>query len=366
VTSRERIVAVLQGDQVDRTPIAPFVYGNVVREWKKDSEADVIGGTIDFCKHFSFDCILRNFSIRNDDFAMSTDNWSVSKKEKFSGNIRTIITKVQTPGGILTQTGTFTQLSENQNVFALTEHMIKEPNDFALIELYMPQPSQPDLTEARRARNILREDGITAPWIPSVFNYLSSWRALDDLVTDPITNPELYGRMARYAENRLKLALAPVFADVDMISYVGNIATGSMVGPKFFDVYVLPYEKSLVDFIQANCKGVIYHNCGDAANMIDCYNKLAPICYESMTEPPFGDNSLEECMRRFSPDITLMGNIDQVDFLRNATPEEVYSKARQLVEMSQKRGHFILGTTDLLEEGTPHKNLHALAQAVLP
>lgn len=190
-------------------------------------------------------------------------------------------------------------------------------------------------------------------------------RSLEDLVADPYVEPELYEELAKFALDRLKYALTPAAEQgVDFVSYTGNLANGTMVGPNYFENNVLSYEKALIQHLQSNGVKVLYHNCGDGANMIDCYNKLMPDCYESMTEPPFADNSLDECLAQFDKKIALMGNMDQISFLRQASPEAVYRKASEILQKSSKRGRFILGTSDLLEENTPEKNLLALVQAV--
>ena len=56
--------------------------------------------------------------------------------------------------------------------------------------------------------------------------------------------------MAGYFLERQKEHLAQVVrAGVDVLSYAGNIASGSLVGPEFFRKHVLAYEKRLIDFM---------------------------------------------------------------------------------------------------------------------
>lgn len=366
MTSRERLTAVLKGETADRTPVAPYVYDNTVKEWKQDLHADIISGTLEFCENYGFDCILRNFGIRHDDLAGSDESWNVDKSETNDGRIKTIQTEIKTPEGTLSQTVRYTQITKYLNVSAYTEHFIKCPEDFALLKRYQPKPVPPDLRELRRAKALIGNRGVIAPWTWGVFNYMSNMRSLNDLLTDPYLEPDFYHDLAQYAQERLMTALEPVLSEgVDLLSYTGNVAGGTMVGPKYFMDYVYCYEKPLIDYIQNRCIGIIYHNCGDADSMINCYNALSPVCYESMTEPPFADNSLEKCLNGFDKNITLMGNIDQIDFLKKANAEAVYERAGKIVDLAASRGHFILGTSDFLEEGTPSENLYALARAVL-
>ena len=366
MTSRERLIAAMTGRPADRIAVAPFVYSSTVRSWKTDIDADVIEGTIEFCNHYGFDNILRNFNIRHNDLAVSTEYWQIRQHDEKEGNVTTTTTRIKTPEGDLQQQVAVTQVTPFLSVSAHREYFIKEIKDFRLFQRYQPAPAAPDLTPLKTAKELIAESGILAPWCWGIFNYLSELRSLDNLLTDPYLEPEFYEELADYALDRLKAALKPVLEEgLDMVSYTGNVAGGSLVGPAYFIQFVLPYEQQLIDYIQKHCLGVIYHNCGDGSNMIGCYNRLMPACYESMTEPPYADNSLVKCAGEFSKDITLMGNIDQINFLKTADAAVVTAKAKEVLNIMRKHPRFILGTSDFLEENTPEENLFALAQSVL-
>ena len=363
MTGRERILAAMEGRETDRPAVAPFVHSSTVKAWKQDPDAEVLAGTAEFCRHFGFDLIHRNFNVRHDDFRPG-ENWAVSVREESRGKERRITREIATPGGLLRDVVSLTRLTPCMTVSAQMECLIKEEADLELAARYLPEPVTGDLSGLRRAREIVGREGITAPWVWGVFNYMAQLRSLEDLLADPYEDPAFYHRLAGFALDRLKKALTPLLggAGPDFVSYTGNLAGGSMAGPDYFRRYVLPYERELIRFLQAGGVRVIYHNCGDGANMIGCYNALGPDCYESMTEPPFGDNSLDACLREFRPDIALMGNMDQIQFLKQATPEQVKKKALEILEKTAGR-RFILATSDLLEEGTPEENLLAMSAA---
>ena len=78
MTGRERILAAMDGTGSDRPAVAPFVHISTVKAWKKDPDADVLTGTAEFCRHFGFDLIHRNFNVRHNDFQPG-DGWTVTK-----------------------------------------------------------------------------------------------------------------------------------------------------------------------------------------------------------------------------------------------------------------------------------------------
>ncbi len=61
--------------------------------------------------------------------------------------------------------------------------------------------------------------------------------------------------------------------------------------------------------------------------------------------------------------LILWGHIDQIDFLREATPAEIDEQVKFICETMKPRGNYILGTTDYLEINIPKENIHALVEA---
>ena len=85
--------------------------------------------------------------------------------------------------------------------------------------------------------------------------------------------------------------------------------------------------------------------------------------YESLTPPPYGDTVLEEAVRTFGRQTTLLGGIDQLDLLRKGTPQEIESEVTRILDLVRGRCTFILGTTDYFNENTPQDKIRALAEA---
>ncbi|MGE5549099.1 MAG: uroporphyrinogen decarboxylase family protein [Bacteroidota bacterium] len=365
MSGRERLLRSFRREPVDRRAVSPFIHANFVRAFQGDPQADLIQGTIEVYRHFGFDLMHRNVNVRPDETALRSPAWTPRVTARREGNATYVTTTITTPERVLTQVVRQEDLSPYHRVKAQVEWFIKEEADFHQFVRYQPPVPALDLADLRRAAEAVGEEGITAPWVSGVFNTLADYRKLDDLLVDAVMAPEFYAGMARYFLERQKACLAQVVrAGVDALSYAGNIAGGSLVGPDFFRRYVLVYERELIQACQGAGVPVLYHNCGDARNMIEVYNELGMAAYESIAEPPYADNDLADAVARFSKDIALIGNLDQISFLRTASPDEVWREARRKLAIVGERRGFILGTSDFLEEGTPFENLFALAEAV--
>lgn len=363
MTSRERLLYSFKKQQVDRTPVSPFIYSNFVKYFFKEPNVDIIQGTIDVYKYFGFDLMHRNINVRLDELSIESPEWEVRSYENKNGGSSAVTTIITTPERELTQVVRFEDLSKYQRVKATVEWFIKDEEDFSQFTKYQPTVPVLEFEELKRAKKLIGDGGITAPWISGVFNYVSDYRKLDDLLVDAIINPDFYKAMMGYFLKRIISHVAQVLDEgVDVLSYAGNIASGTFAGPAFFKEHILEYEKQLIDFIQGRGTFVLYHNCGDAKNMIEVYNELGIYGYESITEPPYGDNDLYDAVSRFDKRVTLIGNMDQIEFLKQANPEDVRTKVREKLEIAADRKGFILGTSDFIEEDTPFENLFALAK----
>jgi uroporphyrinogen-III decarboxylase len=171
--------------------------------------------------------------------------------------------------------------------------------------------------------------------------------------------------MAYFLERVAGFMKQAIRAGADFISMSGNMASGSMAGPRMFAEYVMPYEKRVIGEIHREGAKVIYHNCGDARALLPLYAQMNIDMYESLTAAPYGDTVLEEALRDVPMPTALSGGIDQIDFLKTATPEAVRARVRQVMEAVKPRGRFVLAASDYICEGTPEENLYALAEAGL-
>ena len=367
MTGRERILNCLDHKGVDRVPVSPFIWENFVREFYQSYDVDLIEGTVKVYDHFGFDIIHRTCTpclYLEYERQLESKNWKPLVTVEQKGKSRFERTVIKTPQGELTQVIQFERASEYEVLVFYKEYFIKTEDDLDKFIKY--QPPIPDFnTELiKKAQEMVGNKGITAPWVQGVFNYLGVYlRRVDDLIMDAMVNRPFYEKLMNYSLKRnLAHIMRIIKAKPDALSYGGNLAGGDL-GPKFFIENVFEYEKELISQIQSKGVRVIYHNCGNATSLFDVYPKLGMSAYESLTSFPYGDTDLKQAKRKLSQYMTLMGNIDQIDFLRKASPEQVQQRVREVMEIAKPGGNFILSTSDYFNENTPHENIFTLLEA---
>lgn len=368
MTGRERLLKLLKGEEIDRIPVVPFIFNNFINEFFNSENADAVEKGIKVYKHFGFDIILRTCNVWDylSEEQCDSKNWKITERREGTKDDWNITTVITTPEKQLTQKKRYKRASRFEVLEAVVDYYIKDEDDFEQFLKYQPPVPEYDCSIIKRALELLGEQGIIAPWGQGAFNSVSFYRKLDDLILDPYLNPEFYTRIMHYFSSRMLDTLRQFKdAGADMVCCGGNVANSTMVGPDFFKKYVLPYEIEFTKKVKDMGLFYLYHNCGDASKLLQFYSDIKMNIYESLTPPPYGDTHFEDALNTIDPDIILCGNIDQIDFLKKASVDEIHAKVKEVLEKAKRRGNFILGTTDYLSEVTPHENLFAFAKAGL-
>ena len=365
LSGRERLLRVFQRQPVDRIPVSPFIHVNYVKEFYGSHEVDWVTKTPDVYHHFGFDLIHRNCTPVYDPFGPPGPEWEIEVFFEQQGRDETKRTVIHTPGGDLRCVEALRWTYEYDAESAVVEFPIKSEADFELMARYQPAHGPADVTDIKRAKEAVGDEGLVAPWIQGAFNLVAFYyRKLDDLLVDALIKPDFYQRMLTHFVERYKVFVRQlVEAGVDVLSYGANIANAKLVSAEFFKEHVRPYEQAFIEFIQERGVMVLYHNCGYARKLLPLLPGIGMQAYESLTPPPYGDTILAEAVQTFDRDVTLSGNIDQIGLLRAGTVEEVKRAVKQTLDTVRGRCHFILATTDYFNENTPRDRICALAEA---
>jgi len=189
-------------------------------------------------------------------------------------------------------------------------------------------------------------------WIEGPCAEASDLRGINRLMTDFFDDPGFVRDLFEFAvEMGLRFAKVQIEAGVDIVG-VGD-AAASLVGPKIYEEFVLPYERKLIDGLHAMDTRVRLHICGNIGRSLPGVGSLgcAMVDIDSMV-------SLAEAREAMGPDQVLAGNIDPVAVLRAGTPESI---TRAIAECHRQAGkRYIVGAGCEVPRDTPEENLLAL------
>jgi uroporphyrinogen-III decarboxylase len=189
---------------------------------------------------------------------------------------------------------------------------------------------------------------------------------LKDLYALFITDYSFYEKLMDFCLARALTWLEAVcVSGVDTVSVGGN-TPGGFLGREYYEKYILKYEKKYIESAKRLGVRTIYHNCGEIMCLVESYKKLGTDVVESFAPPPIlGDGDLRLAKTMSEGTFAIIGNIDQVEVLKNGTVDLVRKVTKETVEIGKPGGKFILQSADYLEAGTPIDNVKAYIETGL-
>ena len=191
-------------------------------------------------------------------------------------------------------------------------------------------------------------------WVEGPCAESSDIRGINHLMTDFMDDPDFVTGMFDFVtENAIQFAKAQIEAGADVIG-VGD-AAASLVGPRLYEQFVLPYEQKLIAAIHSFGGKVRLHICGNTNRITALMAKTGAdfIDLDSMVD-------MTKARAAMGPDQVISGNIDPVKVVRQGTPELVVEK---LAECHAAAGNnYIITAGCEIPRGTPPENLLAMAE----
>jgi uroporphyrinogen decarboxylase len=369
---RERLLTTLKGGIPDEVPVSLFVQEEFLSYMYPGRKVDRVKDAVECAKFFEFDIMTRSNEFNVPYFMRkSYPNWDVSfSTVREAGNYYKIF-EVKTPLKTLKQVEVGPDVGDAVSGLHLStkEYLIKDESDLEAFLKYVPSIDSQIASDMKEyckwSKEVIGELGISAPWgIGGIYNLAATYRDVTQLMMDPYINTDFY---EAYMNKLTSLAVAHdsefAAANGDVIGIQGNIANAAVIGSDFFDEFILPYEKKLVEAISGSGSFTIYHNCGRAEVLQKSYVEMGLSAWETVAEAPQGDNSLERAKKNIGDKITLIGNLDQVNFLKTASVEEVEKKAEEIMNTGKPGGRYIFACSDFLEKDTPYDNVKALVRS---
>ena len=227
----------------------------------------------------------------------------------------------------------------------------------SLAGLRIPDPSAgPRMSDRVRGVELLRRnvgrEKLVEGWVEGPCALAADLRGLNTLMLDFYDDPGFVrGLFDFVGETGLRFGLAQLNAGADLIG-VGD-AAASLIGPKFYRDFVLPYEKRLIQGLQAAGGLVRLHICGSTRKLFKDMASLGAELVDLDWMAP-----ISEAREQMGERQTLAGNIDPVRVLRDGTPDSI---AAALAECHrQARIRYIVCAGCEVPRGTPEANLRAM------
>ncbi len=385
MTPRERILAALAGQEVDRIPWVPLCsprYLFSLQEYRSRFSPDWRGslwpapsGSWEDELKFRVR-LLRNIGadfmswgeaggIQADTFAMRQVAYEGGIEVMRTREGDRITTLIETPLATLRRV---VEWHPDSFTAYTVEHALKEPEDWRVQEYILEHTVlTSDAQRTEQTVDIIGEDGVAFVGFPG--SPVMKW-LMDDLTLEQITyaladaSPEITSFERKQHEFNLRVCHL-LAQDPGRIFCNMAVLGTAMASPKVVREHYLPYLKEYVDILRAAGKFAICHTSGEPVGaIVDCIDELAPIVLygiRQFDEPNAPDMvRLREVVR---DDVVLAGGLDP-DFLHRSSPSEIRDQTLRLLDAIAGTPGTILATADDTSYGTPLQNLDAVSRAV--
>jgi MtaA/CmuA family methyltransferase len=329
MTSRERVLAMLDGRPVDHLPLMPITmmfaadrigekYGRYALDHRIMAEAQ-----IRTAGEFGFD------------------------------HVSAITETREAP-----DCGASVQYFDDQP-YAMDESRARLAEKSVLKDLKMPEPRGGGAMHDRLLGLALMKeragrDKIVEGWVEGPCGASADLRGINTLMLDFFDDRPFVTDLFEFVvELAIRFGRAQVEAGADVVG-IGDPAS-SLVGPRIYEELVWPYQKRLTDGLRAAGARVRLHICGNTRRMLEGMARLGCDIVDIDSQVP-----LAEAREKMGPNQVLLGNLDPVRVLRDATAETVFGA---LAECHRQAGpRYIVAAGCEVVRDTPLANMRALVE----
>ena len=360
MNSRERMLTALNNGRPDRLPCQ-------VHGWMDYYLHTYLGG-MDWWQ--AYERFGMDFAIYVEPVYFYADKdraaWDVQRVDlglDEDGNARWIET-IRTPKGELHHAGASNEITAWE-----TEFLIKSQRDFGLWDEFYPLPIGVDLTPVRAVKERLGDKGIirSHPFSPGQGSPWQSFCTLVDTekaIFMAMDEPDfLHHALESILQKTLKAMEMWEGTPADMIEIGGGAGSSTVISPKLFREFCLPYDQRQIPLLHELGLKVVYHLCGGLMPMLELVVQTGADGLETMTPPAMGvDCDLREASRRVGDRLFFIGGFDQNAGFERGTPEIARQQVFECFEATRDHAGYICCPSDHFFHGDP-ANLQAFADA---
>jgi len=132
--------------------------------------------------------------------------------------------------------------------------------------------------------------------------------------------------------------------------------------PRYFDEFVVRYDKPIVKLIHADGGFAMMHCHGKVNKVLESFREMGLDAVHPVEAPPIGDILLSDAKRLIGRDLCLRGNVQLADLDRLGVAE-IDGMCRAAIEDAAGGGGFILEPTATPLPDTPLSNIYAFIRA---
>jgi len=354
MTAKERLMLAINKEKPDRLPVS-------IHQWQPYHLEKFMGGRSDMeaFRMVGLDAQIQHF----EEMEYSTPNWRDEAKH-VDNNPDHLITHhtIHTPEGILSY-----KTEGDRKTTWITEHLIKRDEDIDLIKKFMPVPRL-KLKPIAKKYDDIGDDGILRGFVwgdqAGCWQHSACLFNISDLIMATFDKPDWVHELLQILlDKKLQFIESMRGAKFDLVETGGGSGSSTVISPKIFREFCLPYDRQMHEALHSLGFKVTYHTCGGTLSIEEDIVETGADVSETLAPPSVGGNQEPwEFKQKVGNRIALIGGLDQYNILTSGSETTIRDKVFELFDKVGKNGGYICSTSDHFFE-TPADNLISFAKA---
>jgi MtaA/CmuA family methyltransferase len=227
-----------------------------------------------------------------------------------------------------------------------------------LAALRVPDPLEPGtrlrdrVDGVRLLKEKVGQEKIVEGWVEGPCAQAADLRGVNTLMLDFGDDPEFVRALFDFIlELEVSFARAQIEAGADVIG-IGD-AAASLIGPRLYTQFVFDYERREIEAIKAMGARVRLHICGNTRRIAKWLGQTGADWVDIDYPVP-----MEEARAAMGPDVPLLGNLDPVRALKDSTPAAVAAAVEACHRAAAPL--YLVGAGCEIPRDTPPENVHAM------
>jgi len=187
---------------------------------------------------------------------------------------------------------------------------------------------------------------------------------LSDLLLDPQFALALMDKVAGLQFRRHELFLEQVGPYIDAIMISDDMGTqnGPLIRPALYRKLVKPYHKRYVELIKSRSDArIIMHACGSVVDLVEDYIDVGVDALHPMQVSAVGMTPAN-LKARFGGRMAFWGGIDTQWLLPKGKPEDVRQAVRDTLRIMGRAGGYVLAAVHNVQDDVPPENVWAMLE----
>ena len=340
---RERLMATLRGESVDRPAVSFYEIGGFKVDQDDPDPYNVYNAPdwrplLQLAEDHT-DIIRLMSPVRTRSVDPSTTVASDARREFFTQETveaddwRITRTTVTSAGRTLTQT---TKRQRGLDTTWTTEHLLKDTDD---LRAYLELPDEAfaesiDVSPLEAEEAKLGASGIVMVDTEDPLCAAAALFSMEDYTVIALTEPSLFHRLLEKIARCIHPRTEQVSRDFPgrlWRIYGPEYATPPYLPPRLFDEYVVRYTGPMVRMIQAGGGFARIHSHGRLKDVLEHIAGMGADALDPIEPPPLGDVQLSYVRERYGSQMVLFGNIEIAD-IENLPAERFQEKVKRALD----------------------------------